>query len=67
MSAILNTPNLFVENHKILTEALLLYSLKNIDFIDAYNSVYMKQSNLEEIYSYDKDFDTVEFLYRIEP
>ena len=67
VSKILNTPNIMVKNHKILAESLLLYSLKNIDFIDAYNSVYMKQSNSEEIYSYDKDFDNVEFLYRIEP
>jgi predicted nucleic acid-binding protein len=67
VSKILNTPNIVVENHKVFSEALLLYSLKNIDFIDAYNSVYMKHNRMEEIYSYDKDFDGLEFLNRIEP
>jgi hypothetical protein len=32
-----------------------------------YNAVFMKRYGFEEIYSYDKDFDTVEGLKRIEP
>lgn len=67
VSIILNTPNLKVENHKIMTEALLLYSIKSIDFIDAYNAIYIKHNKVEEIYSYDKDFDGVAFLKRVEP
>ncbi len=67
VSIILNTPNIQVENHKVLTEALLLYSIKNIDFIDAYNAVYVKHKKLAEIYSYDEDFDKVEFVKRVEP
>lgn len=64
---ILNTPNLEVKNYKILSEALLLYSMRDIDFIDAYNSVTMKFEKVKDIYSYDKDFDSVEFLKRVEP
>ncbi len=67
VSIILNTPNLEVENRKVLTEALLLYGIKRIDFIDAYNLAYMKHKKILEVYSYDKDFDQVEFSKRVEP
>jgi len=67
VATILNTPNIKVENFTILAEALLLYSMKNIDFIDAYNSSYMQNYAVDEIYSYDKDFDRIESLTRIEP
>ncbi|MFZ3073239.1 MAG: PIN domain-containing protein [Thermodesulfobacteriota bacterium] len=67
VSIILNTPNIEVKNYRIITEALAIYSVQNIDFIDAYNAVFMKHNKTEEIYSYDKDFDGVDFLRRIEP
>jgi len=64
---ILNTPSLEVENRKVMVEALLLYGIKRIDFIDAYNLAYMKHIKVLEVYSYDKDFDEVEFSKRVEP
>ena len=64
---ILNTKNLFCPNKDILYESLALYLLKNIDFIDAYNSLIMKQNNISEIYSYDLDFDRLDGVRRIEP
>ncbi len=67
VSIILNTPNLKVENQKILTDALAIYSIKNINFIDAYNSAYMRHKKLDKIYSYDTDFDKIELLKRAEP
>lgn len=67
VSIILNTPNLKVENQKTLTDALAIYSIKNINFIDAYNSAYMRHKKLDKIYSYDTDFDKVELLKRAEP
>ncbi|MBI5788336.1 MAG: PIN domain-containing protein [Candidatus Schekmanbacteria bacterium] len=67
VTIILNTPNLKIENHKLINEALLLFSLKNLDFIDAYNSTYIRQKQIDGIYSYDRDFDKVDFLERLEP
>jgi predicted nucleic-acid-binding protein len=64
---ILNTKNLFCPNRSILYESLALYLLKNIDFIDAYNSLIMKQNSISEIYSYDLDFDRISGIRRIEP
>ena len=64
---ILNTKNLFCPNKDILYESLGLYLFKNIDFIDAYNALIMRQNSISEIYSYDSDFDRIENIKRIEP
>ncbi len=67
VSVILGTENLFVPDKDMLADALVLYARKNIDFIDAYNAVFMKYQALREIYSYDEDFETIEDIEREEP
>ena len=44
-----------------------LYCQKRISFTDAYNAAYMASQGLTEIYSYDKDFDRIESVVRVEP
>ncbi len=66
-SVILGTENLFIPDRNILADALVLYARRNIDFIDAYNAVFMKYHGLREIYSYDGDFETIEDIERREP
>ena len=67
ISIIINMENLYIPDEKIITDALVLYSRKNIDYIDAYNTVLMKNYRINEIYSYDEDFDVVEGIKRKEP
>ncbi|MDI6745386.1 MAG: PIN domain-containing protein [Thermodesulfovibrionales bacterium] len=67
ISILTNTPNLNIPNSGIIAEALIVYSRKNIDYIDAYNSVFMRHHNTGEIYSYDSDFDGIDGINRIEP
>lgn len=67
VSIIVGTENLFIPEGDIIADALVLYSRKNIDYIDAYNAVYMKHYDYDEIYSYDRDFDSVEGIKREEP
>jgi len=67
ISIIVSTENLYVPDKNIITDALVLYSRKNIDYIDAYNAVFMKYHGLDEIYSYDRDFDAIEDIKRMEP
>ncbi len=67
VSIIISTPNLHVVDRTIIADALVLYSQKNIDFIDAYNALFMKFHGLEKIYSYDEDFDAIEGIERKEP
>jgi predicted nucleic acid-binding protein len=67
VSVILGTENLFIPEKDVLADALVLYARKNIDFIDAYNAVFMKYHGLRQIYSYDEDFEMIEDVERKEP
>lgn len=40
---------------------------RNISFVDAFNAVYMQSRRINEVYSWDKDFDHIEGIRRIEP
>ena len=68
VSIIIGTRNLHIVNKAIIADSLVLYGQKNIDYIDAYNTVFMKSQGLEKIYSYDEDFDTLDgMIERKEP
>jgi predicted nucleic acid-binding protein len=67
VSVILGTENLLIPDKDVLADALVLYARKNVDFIDAYNAVFMRYQGLSEIYSYDGDFETIEDIERREP
>jgi len=67
ISILVSTDNLYIPDKDIITDALVLYSRKNIDYIDAYNAVFMRRYGFEEIYSYDEDFDGIENIKRNEP
>ena len=64
---ILNTPNLICLHKDLILSALILYSEKNIDYIDAYNALILKENGIEELYSYDKHYDRIDWLTRLEP
>jgi len=64
---ILNTRNLDCPNREIIISALSIYVEKNIDFIDAFNAFMLKRDEINEIYSYDKHFDRIDWIKRIEP
>lgn len=67
VSIIVATESLHIPDKDIIADALVLYGRKNIDYIDAYNAVFMKYHGYREIYSYDRDFDLVEEIKREEP
>ena len=64
---IINTQNLLVENRDILLQGLEIYSQKNIDFVDAYHAVFLKSTGEKIIYSFDQDFDKIEWIERRKP
>jgi predicted nucleic-acid-binding protein len=64
---ILNTPNLICPHKDLILSALVLYGEKNIDYIDAYNALILKDNGIEELYSYDKHHDKIDWLTRLEP
>ncbi len=67
VTVIVGTKNLSIPDKPIVADALVLYARKNIDFIDAYNAMFMRYHGLREIYSYDEDFELVEGIQRREP
>lgn len=64
---ILNTPNLTCPSKDLMLTALALYSEKNIDFINAYNALILNKEGIRDVYSYDKHYDRISWLTRIEP
>ncbi len=64
---VLNTPNLEIDEKDALQAAVGLYGLKAIDFIDAYNAISMESNGVKAIYSYDRHFDALPPLKRLEP
>jgi len=67
VTVIVGTKSLSIPDKHIVADALVLYARKNIDFIDAYNAVFMRYHGLREIYSYDEDFELMEDIQRQEP
>lgn len=67
ISIIVSTENLYIPDKDIIADALILYSRKNINYIDAYNAVFMRYHGFDEIYSYGQDFDAIEGIKRQEP
>jgi predicted nucleic acid-binding protein len=67
ITVIVGTKNLSIPDKQVVADALVLYARKNIDFIDAYNAIFMRYHGLRDIYSYDEDFELIEDLQRREP
>jgi predicted nucleic-acid-binding protein len=64
---ILSTPNLICPHKDLILSALSLYTEKNIDYIDAFSALILKNKGIKELYSYDKDYDRIDWLTRLEP
>ncbi|MDQ2783687.1 MAG: PIN domain-containing protein [Chloroflexota bacterium] len=54
-------------NKPLYQEAFSLYAAQKISLPDAWNAVFMRARGLTEIYSWDTDFDEMDWLTRIEP
>lgn len=65
VSIIVSTESIYIPERNIIIDALVLYSSKSIDYIDAYNAVFMKYHSIDEIYSYDSDYDLLDGIKRL--
>jgi predicted nucleic acid-binding protein len=59
--------SLHLPDKNIFYQAFNFYVAKNISFADAYNAAYMLAEGISNIYSWDKDFDKIEGIARLEP
>ncbi|HXF50775.1 MAG TPA: PIN domain-containing protein [Dehalococcoidia bacterium] len=64
---LLSFRGLALAGKRVYYEALDLYERTAVSFADAYNAAFMKARGVDEIYSWDADFDRVEGVVRLEP
>ena len=67
VAIIANMDHLEIPDKNIISNALILFGREPIDYIDAYNAALMEYSGLRTVFSYDKDFDRIGGLQRLEP
>jgi predicted nucleic-acid-binding protein len=61
--AILNTPGIEITESETILKAILWYSEKNVDFIDAFNAAWMTDQGIASVCTFDrKHFSRFEFL-----
>jgi len=60
-------PSLRVAHKQSWRRIFDFYCDRNVDFIDAYNAVWMERAGMREVYSYDHDFDRFDNTERLEP
>lgn len=58
---------LHIPSKGLFPRILKVYRDEQVDFIDAYNAVVMDRLGVGEIYSYDRHFDGLGFVKRVEP
>lgn len=67
LSPVLQLRNFQIPQRRLWLAALQKWSTYPIDFTDAYNVVVMESSGVLEVYAWDKGYDQVGTITRIEP
>ena len=52
--AILNTPGIEIEDAGLVLQAIADYADLNVDYADAYNAAWIRQYDMQSVYSFDK-------------
>jgi predicted nucleic-acid-binding protein len=65
---ILNTPGLHVENAELIAQAMGTYVYENIDFVDAYNGLWMRERGINTAITLDtKHFQRIPGISSLTP
>lgn len=64
---ILDLRGLSLERKDVFAAALECYCEFNLPFADAFNACYMKSCGLNEIYTYDEDYERIGGIKRVTP
>jgi predicted nucleic acid-binding protein len=67
LSALLSFPGLKVHNRRLLLRTLDIYAATKLDFGDAMIVATMERRGARRVYSYDRDFDRIATVDRVEP
>jgi predicted nucleic acid-binding protein len=65
--ALLDLPGIILPGKRRFHRVFDLYVDLNISFADAYHVVLMEQQKLDEVITFDRDFDRVQGIARVEP
>ena len=65
--ALLDLPGIVLPGKRLLHEVFDLYVDLNVSFVDAYHAILMRRLGLSEIVSYDRGFDRIAGIRRVEP
>ncbi len=65
--ALLDLPGIVIPGKKRLRDAFALYIERNLPFADAYHIAVMRAEGLNEIVTFDREFDRITGILRIEP
>lgn len=64
---LLSLPGFRIPHRRTFLRALNVYAAHDLDFEDALLIAHMERQNIKEIYSYDRSFDKIESIKRVEP
>ena len=64
---LIELPGIKLPQKRLYRRVFELYTTQPIDYVDAFNAACLEHQPVTELYSYDKDFDRVESISRIEP
>lgn len=65
---ILNTKGLHVENAELIAQAMGIYVYENIDFVDAYNGLWMRERGINTAITFDtKHFRSIPGITSLTP
>lgn len=67
LDLVLNTPNLAVENQVLVERCVEYYRSSKADFADCYNASFAAIKGDGSVLSYDRHFDKLEGVRRVEP
>lgn len=67
LGALIQLPDVVMQEQDTCLQALSLYQNHNVSFADAYTAASMLESGHHEIYSWDRDFDRIDGISRFEP
>lgn len=67
LTALLSLPGMKLQPRAIYIHALALYAQEEIDFSDCLTVAHLDYIQLNELYSYDQDFDRFASVRRLEP
>jgi uncharacterized protein len=65
--SLLSLPSIRVADTHLIARAFDLAIAHNIPFADGYNAAFMEASSLKQVYAWDRHFDRVDGITRIEP